>query len=224
VQGAWALLLSRKTSKDDVMFGVVCSGRPAQIADVESMVGLFINTLPMRAQIEEKSDLIDWLRRLQETQTEMSQFEYTPLSQVQAWSGLARDTALFESILVFENYPAISWISASEPELRIANVQSRERSNYPLTLWVMPGRELHLKIGYDANRLHDAGIARLIREYRVLLEAIAANPEQTVAAVLQSCELPIEMARRLTGAQKETDGPQGAEGHNFAHSARQGEI
>ena len=224
VQGAWALLLSRKTGKDDVIFGVVCSGRPAQLADVESMVGLFINTLPMRGRVEEKSDLIDWLRYLQESQAEMSQFEYTPLSQVQAWSGLRRDTALFESILVFENYPAISWSSTSEPELRIANVQSRERSNYPLTLWVMPGRELHLKIGYDANRLHDAGIARLLHDYRVLLEAIAANSDRSIAAVLQSCELPAEKTQGLPLAQKETDDLHAQEAPDFAHSARQGEV
>ena len=156
----------------------------------------------MRGRIEEKSDLIDWLRYLQESQAEMSQFEYTPLSQVQAWSGLRRDTALFESILVFENYPAISWTSASEPELRIGNVQSRERSNYPLTLWVTPGRELHLKIGYDANRLHDAGIVRLLHDYRVLLEAIAANSHRSIAAVLQSCELAAEKTQGLPLAQK----------------------
>ncbi|MGB9121307.1 MAG: hypothetical protein WCE73_11855, partial [Candidatus Angelobacter sp.] len=100
----------------------------------------------------------------------------------------------------------------------------RERSNYPLTLWVLPGRELHLKIGYDANRLHDAGIARFIREYQVLLEAISANPEQTIAAVLQSCELPVEMTRRLPVAQKETDRLQGEDVPDFAHTARQGEI
>jgi amino acid adenylation domain-containing protein/non-ribosomal peptide synthase protein (TIGR01720 family) len=224
VQAAWALQLGRMTSKDDVIFGVVCSGRPAQLPDVESMVGLLINTLPMRARIEEKSDLIDWLRRLQETQAEISQFEYTPLSQVQEWSGLPRDTALFESILVFENYPAISWISAPEPELRIANVQSRERSNYPLTLWVMPGRELHLKIGYDSNRLHEGGIARLLSDYRVLLETIAANSNQNIAAILQFCELPTEETQRLPLVQEKTDDLREKQARDFAHSARQGEV
>src|SRR5579864_4609900 len=224
VQGAWALLLRRMTGKDDVIFGVICSGRPAQLTDVESMVGLFINTLPMRVRIEEKSGLIDWLRHLQERQAEMNQFEYTPLSQVQSWSGLPRQAPLFESILVFENYPAVSWASATEPELRIANVQSRERSNYPLTLWVMPGRELQLKIGYDANRLHDAGIARLLRDYRAWLEAIAANYEHNIAAVLQSCEQPTEKTQGLTLAQKETDEMREGSVIDFAHSARQGDV
>jgi amino acid adenylation domain-containing protein/non-ribosomal peptide synthase protein (TIGR01720 family) len=224
VQGAWALLLSSKTAKGDVMFGVVCSGRPAHLADVESMVGLFINTLPMRAQVDEQSNLIDWLRRLQEHQAEMSQFEYTPLSQVQSWSGLPREVPLFESILVFENYPSVSWISASESELRIGNVQSRERSNYPLTLWVMPGRELHLKIGYDANRLRESGISSLLRDYQVLLEAIAANPERNIAAILQSCELPVEKTQGLPLAHKETDDLREQEAPDFAHSARQGEV
>ncbi|HEX3094675.1 MAG TPA: condensation domain-containing protein, partial [Candidatus Angelobacter sp.] len=221
VQGAWALLLSRKTGKDEVIFGVVCSGRPAQLADVESMVGLFINTLPMRTRVAEQSNLIDWLKLLQQHQSEMSQFEYTPLSQVQSWTSSPRDAPLFESILVFENYPAVSWTSALASELRIANVQSRERSNYPLTLWVMPERELHLKIGYDANRLHDAGIARLFRDYQVLLEAIAANPERNIAAVLRSCEPPVETIQRLP--QTETALREGTL-PDFAHSARQGDV
>jgi len=224
VQAAWALLLSCMTDKDDVIFGVVCSGRPAQLAGVESMVGLFINTLPMRARIQEKSNLIDWLRCLQESQAEMSQFEYAPLAQVQAWSGLPRQAPLFESILVFENYPAVLRTSTSEPELRIANVQSRERSNYPLTLWVLPGRELHLKIGYDGNRLHSTGIARLLRNCRVLLEAIAANPERNIAAILQSCELSAEKTRGLPLAQKEPGDLREQEAPDLAHSARQGDV
>jgi hypothetical protein len=220
VRGAWALLLSRKTGKDDVIFGVVCSGRPPQLVDVESMVGLFINTLPMRVRIEENSSVIDWLRHLQKSQAEMGQFEYSPLSQVQSWSSTPRGALLFESIVVFENYPAVSWTSASGSKLRIANVQSRERSNYPLTLWVMPGRELQLKIGFDANRLHDVGIACLLRDFRALLEAIAANPERNIAAVLQSYELPAEKPL----ARKETDGLREQETPDFAHSARQGDV
>jgi amino acid adenylation domain-containing protein/non-ribosomal peptide synthase protein (TIGR01720 family) len=224
VQGAWALLLGRKAGKDDVMFGVVCSGRPAQLPDVESMVGLFINTLPMRVRIEEKSSVIDWLRRLQEQQAEMSQFEYTPLSQMQSWSSLPRETPLFESILVFESYPAVSWASATKAELQVANVQSRERSNYPLTLWIMPGCELQLKIGYDANRLHDPGIARLLRDYQLLLEAIAANHERNIAAVLQSCELAAEKTQELPLAQKRTDDLIEERALDFAHSTTQGEV
>jgi len=224
VQGAWALLLSRKTGKDDIIFGVVCSGRPAQWPDVESMVGLFINTLPMRAQIERKANLVDWLKLLQERQTEMNQFAYAPLSQVQSWSGLPREVPLFESILVFENYPAVAWAGASASELQIANVQSRERSNYPVTLWVIPERELRLKIGYDANRLRGAGIAGLLRDYQVLLEAIAANYERSISAVLQSSELPAEKPEELPLAHKETDELREGREPDFAHSARQGEI
>jgi len=224
VQGAWALLLSRKTGKDDIIFGVVCSGRPAQLPDVESMVGLFINTLPMRAQIERKANLVDWLKLLQERQTEMDQFAYAPLSQVQSWSGLPREVPLFESILVFENYPAVALAGASASELQIANVQSRERSNYPVTLWVIPERELRLKIGYDANRLRGAGIAGLLRDYQVLLEAIAANYERSISAVLQSGELPAEKSGDLPLAHKETDELREGREPDFAHSARQGEI
>src|SRR5581483_3085972 len=109
VQGAWALLLARYSGQDDVVFGATVSGRPAGLAGVEEMVGLFINTLPVRVQVCAEQRLIPWLQQLQEQQAEARQYEYSPLTQVQGWSEVPRGQPLFESLLVFENYP----ISAS---------------------------------------------------------------------------------------------------------------
>jgi amino acid adenylation domain-containing protein/non-ribosomal peptide synthase protein (TIGR01720 family) len=184
MQGVWALLLSLYAEKKDVVFGVVVSGRSAEITEVERAVGLFINTLPFRAKVAAEANLIAWLKQLQAQQAEMSQYEYSPLGQVQAWSEVPRGTPLFESIFLFENYPietaAEAWLKESHSGLRVGRVRSLERSNYPLTVWAIPGRELVLKIGYDTRRFADATINELLEDYQTLLEAIAANPQRRI--------------------------------------------
>src|SRR5205085_9811122 len=121
---------------EDVVFGVVVSGRSAEIREVESMVGLFINTLPTRARVIAEADLIAWLRQLQAQQAEIGQYEYSPLARVQEWSEVPRGTPLFESIFVFENYPlgvaAEAWLKESHGGVCVGRVRSAERSNYPL--------------------------------------------------------------------------------------------
>src|SRR6185369_7293505 len=105
VQGAWGLLLSRYSGAEDVVFGAVVSGRPAELRGVEQMLGLFINTLPVRVRVRGELKVVEWLRELQAEQVELRQYEYSPLVAVQGWSEVERGRSLFESILVFENYP-----------------------------------------------------------------------------------------------------------------------
>jgi len=171
VQGAWALLLSSLSRREDIVFGVVVSGRSAQVTEVESIVGLFINTLPVRATITADAELTVWLKQLQAQQTEISQYEYSPLTRVQAWSEVEPGQPLFESIFVFENYPG----SATDVhgDLRVVSASSVERSNYPLTVWAIPGRELVLRIGYDKRRFHNEWISQLLQDYQTLLEQIS---------------------------------------------------
>ena len=178
VQGAWALLLSSHSGREDVVFGVVVSGRSVEVADVDSMVGLFINTLPARAKITPEAELIVWLKQLQAQQVEMGQYEYSPLARVQAWSEVEPGKPLFESIFLFENYPIAS---VAGDYLRVGSVRPVERSNYPLTVWAIPGQELTLRIGYDTRRFDDESIGRLLRDYQKLLEAIALNPQRQIS-------------------------------------------
>jgi non-ribosomal peptide synthetase component F len=105
VQGAWGLLLSRYSGAEDVVFGTVVSGRPAELRGVEGMLGLFINTLPVRVRVRGQERVVEWLRELQAEQVELRQYEYSPLVAVQGWSEVERGRSLFESLLVFENYP-----------------------------------------------------------------------------------------------------------------------
>ena len=106
IQGAWALLMSRYGETDDVCFGTLVSGRTPELEGVEQMVGLFINTLPVRVRVEEDLPLGDWLKTLNSQQVEARQYEYTPLVKVQTWSEAGRGQPIFESLVIFENYPS----------------------------------------------------------------------------------------------------------------------
>jgi surfactin family lipopeptide synthetase C len=178
VQGAWTLLLSRYSGQEDVVFGVTVSGRPATLAGVESMVGLFINTLPVRVQVSPRAYLLPWLKQLQAQQVELRQYEYSSLIQVQGWSEVPRGLPLFESIVVFENYPLDASLRESGSSLELCNIQSVELTNYPLTVVAWPGRELLLQIGYDCHRFDAATITRMLGHLQTLLEGIVAHPEQ----------------------------------------------
>ncbi|MEH1848659.1 MAG: amino acid adenylation domain-containing protein [Nostoc sp.] len=193
VHGAWALLLSRYSGEQDVIFGATVSGRPPNFAKAESMVGLFINTLPARVHVSPKDLLLPWLLQLQNQQVEARQCEYTPLMEIQKWSQVSQDQPLFESIVVFENYP-IKEISLLESglNLEIKIIHSFERTNYPLTLSVIPGQELSLKIAYDQGEgFDDAVIFRMLEHLETLLKAIVANPQQ-----------PLKELQILTEAEK----------------------
>jgi amino acid adenylation domain-containing protein len=185
VQGAWALLLSCYSGEEDVVFGATVSGRSSALAKVESMVGLFINTLPIRVQVASEESLLTWLQQLQAQQTEARQYEYSPLVDIQGWSEVPRDMPLFESIVVFENYPVEAHHRERVADLEIDNVRAFEKTSYPLTVVALPGSELVLKILYDCCRFDTATITRMLGHLKTLLEGMVANPKQRL------CELSL---------------------------------
>ena len=178
VQGAWALLLSCYSGEQDVLFGSVVSGRPASLEGVETMIGLFLNTLPVRVRISPGRSALSWLRQLQEQQVELRQYEYSPLVEVQGWSEAPRGRPLFESLLVFENYPIEDSLKQEDANLEIEFTGLFERANYPLTIFATPGDRLSLQIVYDCHRFEVSAIRWMLEHLRNLLEAITANPEQ----------------------------------------------
>ncbi|MFB2892402.1 amino acid adenylation domain-containing protein [Aerosakkonemataceae cyanobacterium BLCC-F50] len=181
VQTTWALLLSRYSQETDVVFGATVSGRPAALAGVESMVGLFINTLPMRVQLGDRTELLGLLKDLQAQLVESEQFSYSSLVEIQGWSDVKRGTALFESILVFENYPVNDELLEENQGLSFSNLRTIEQTNYPLTILVGPGKQLLLKVYYDGDRFDDDAISRMLGHFVTLLEAIVANPQTPIA-------------------------------------------
>jgi surfactin family lipopeptide synthetase C len=207
VQGAWALLLGRYTGRRDVVFGVTVSGRPADLPGAESMLGLFINTLPLRVDVPEETPLASWLQSLQVRALEMRQFEHSPLSQIQTWSEMPRGTPLFESILVFENYPLPTALAECRDSLSIGEVRSQESTNYPLTVVAGVDERLTLRIVHDAARFDEASVRGMLQHLEVLLEGMAAAPGRPVG------EVPLLRAqeRRTLEAWALTAGPEPAE-------------
>ncbi|BAY81639.1 microcystin synthetase B [Calothrix parasitica NIES-267] len=177
IQGAFAILLSRYCNQDDIVFGATSSGRPAILSGSESMVGLFINTLPVRVQIDPQASLISWLKKLQAQQVEALQYEYSPLLEIQNWSEIPRGATLFEHILVFENYPVDASLLKSQDGLKIEKVTSLEWTSFPLTMLVSAANELNFKIKYDSNIFDNDTIENFLIHFHILLENIANNPD-----------------------------------------------
>jgi amino acid adenylation domain-containing protein len=183
VQGAWAVLLQRYSDRDEVVFGVTVSGRPAEIPGVESSIGLFINTLPVRVRPSHDAQVADWLRELQAAQLERDVFSYCKLTDIQGWSAIPRGTPLFDSIVVFENYPVEDSLEGDLSGVRVAEVQSVEQTDLGLTLTAAPGPQLLLKLAYDGARFDEPAAASMLRHLANLVQAFASAGAAPVARV-----------------------------------------
>ncbi|MGH9931467.1 MAG: condensation domain-containing protein [Pyrinomonadaceae bacterium] len=183
VQGAWALLLSRYTGSRDVVFGMTVSGRSPELADVENMVGLFINVLPVRIAVPSEAKLTDWLKDIQARQVEFRQYEHIPRSQVQAWSEVPLSRPLFETVVVYENYPIdeaalLEKIGSLELEL---HHHFGTRASTPITLVVIPGPKLHMRIAYDNRRFDADTIEGMLRRLKTLLGVFASGAGRSLS-------------------------------------------
>lgn len=189
VQGAWALLLSRYSGSKDVVFGATRACRSFS-QDAASMVGTFINTLPVRAAISDEMRLWPWLREIRAAQITVRKFENAPLAMIQSWSDVAHGTPLFESILIFENYLLNSKMQSQPVNWTGREVYLLERTNYPLALYGYAEPGLILKIAYHKERFDAAAVTRMLGHLRTLLEAMAAdtNPRLTDLPILNGDE------------------------------------
>ena len=149
IQGLWALFLSRATGERDVVFGATVSGRSEDIPDVDGMVGLLINGMPIRSRVDEERAPGEWLRELQEQIALAQSFAYTPLVDIQGWSDLAPGTNLFATLVVFENYPLDPRRQTEIANLRIRDLSIIEQTNFPLLFVIFPGERLTLRLTFD---------------------------------------------------------------------------
>ncbi len=180
VLGAWALLLHHYSGEPAVTFGTVVSGRPSELSGVESIVGPFINTLPVRIELPQATPFLTWLKDLQDRQLELRRFEYTPLAQIQKWSGFA-GVPLFESIFVFENYPVRREQQAAEGgSLRVHGVRQAESTHYPLEVSVEALHRVSLRAVFERGRFEPASIRRLLDHLESLLHEMAAGAARRV--------------------------------------------
>lgn len=180
VQAAWAILLSRYSGESEVLFGVTVSGRPHDLSEVEHRVGLFINTLPLRVSIRESDLLLSWLQELQQKQAEIQDYAYVSLAEIQRLSDIPPGVPLFESLVVFENYPREALSRDSRQSLRVKDVENFEETNYPLTVVAIPKQELLIQLIYDTGRFTQDTIERMAGHLQTILTGIVTEPLQRV--------------------------------------------
>ena len=194
IQGTWAILLQRYSRSRDIVFGIVVSGRPAELRGIERTVGPFINTLPLRVAVSAAERLDRWLQMLQQKQVEMRQFEYSSLSNIQEWSDVPKGQPLFESLLAFENFPLDKSLKAEDFGLDVAEISFWETTHYPLTAVVIPGEQLLFKLTYSSERFDSSGMELLLQHWKNLI-VNAANDSQAPLSSLSLFKTPFLAAK-----------------------------
>ncbi|MEW6067031.1 MAG: amino acid adenylation domain-containing protein [Nitrospirota bacterium] len=182
-QGAWALLLNRYTGDDDVVFGSVRACRHSSIEGVESIVGLFINTLPVRVRISSDQSLVSLFKEIRKQYLSMRNHEHIPLLKVLGWSQVHRDINLFESITVFDNYELNSKLQEQGGKWQYREFHLIEKNIFPLTLYGYGGAELLLRISYEKRRFDNVTIKRMLGHLTTLLEGIADNINRPISSL-----------------------------------------
>ncbi|MFE3987976.1 amino acid adenylation domain-containing protein [Nocardia tengchongensis] len=196
VQAGWALLLAMLTGRTDVVFGGTVSGRPPQLSGVEEMVGLFINTLPVRVRLDPGERVGDLLARVQDEQTRLLDHQHVGLAAIHRAVGLPE---LFDTLTVFESYPIDRETLSRALDIagmRILDVSGTDATPYPLNLMVIPQRaadgseSLCITVKFMADELPEAAARRLLDRFLLLLNQIAEHPDRRTAQ-LQHCD-PLE--------------------------------
>jgi amino acid adenylation domain-containing protein/non-ribosomal peptide synthase protein (TIGR01720 family) len=193
LQGAWGLLLSKYSGEADLAFGITVSGRPVDLPGSESIIGPFINTLPVRMRVSFQTSILAWLSKIQSAQLESGQYAYSSLPE--QYGEIPLGVPLYESILIFENYPLTRSSQNRQQRVEIDDVRSPVRTKYPLTIVSGPGSELQISIAYDPIRFDRPVITRLLAHLRNIIEEISNDTAQPVSSL--SLLSPVEQGQLL---------------------------
>jgi amino acid adenylation domain-containing protein/non-ribosomal peptide synthase protein (TIGR01720 family) len=181
VQGIWAILVGRLTGRDDVVFGVTVAGRPPEIPGIERMVGLFINTLPLRVRLPPGQTMLALFKELQQRQSGLAPHQHLGLAEIQRLCGLGE---LFDTTVVFENYPfEHGGVDETCCGLRLSGVEGRDATHYAISLTATPGRRLDLRLGYRPDRFSRTEVEILAGRLLRLLEAAVRTPDRPIGSV-----------------------------------------
>jgi amino acid adenylation domain-containing protein len=183
IQGSWALLLSRYSGESDVVFGATKTTRRSTVPGAESIVGLFLSTVPVRIRLSDETLLLDWLRELRANWISLRGHEHTPLVKIREWSNVPPGSPLFDSLVMFENRRFDSLLRAEGGAWLNRTLRLLVRTGYPLTLGAYAGSELLLKIQYDSRRFQPFIITQMLAHLRKILEEMAARPWQRLGEV-----------------------------------------
>jgi acyl carrier protein len=178
LQAAFAQLLCSLTGQHDVAFGAVVSGRPAEVTGADSMVGLMINTVPVRANITPTTTTTDLLEQLQNAHNHTLEHQHLALSDIHRIVGQER---LFDTVFVYENYPTGTARLERVDELVITESNDRDYYHYPLTIQAAPGRELGLRLQFRTDVFDAATVEELIEQFKRVLVAMTSDPTRRLS-------------------------------------------
>lgn len=173
--GAWGILWQRYTGSDDVLFGVTVSGRQAEVNGIEDMVGLFINTLPLRVQVNDKSVISGFLGGIHEALQARASFESTPLVKIKEWSCVEKSGELFDTLVVIENYPLDLGTGKQEAGFTITGYTIRESTHYDFTVNISLFNGVEVVFLYDQFLFNEQGVKGIAGHFREVVRALCGD-------------------------------------------------
>jgi amino acid adenylation domain-containing protein/FkbM family methyltransferase len=192
VQSMWAVLLAHYHDADDVVFGSTISGRPPEIRGIEHMLGLFINTIPVRVRLVPQLTFAQLMEQIQNDAIASMEHSYYSLADIQALS--EHRSSLIDHLIVFQNYPAHDRVrealETAHYGFTIEKIQVVEQSNYDFSVVITPGNQLQFRFLYNANVFSPAYLQRLERHLHNIIAAVSQSPEIAIADIqlLSDCE------------------------------------
>lgn len=196
IQFSWGMLLSSTFKQNDIVFGSTVSGRPADIEDIENMVGLFINNVPTRIQFDSSETIQTILKSIHTRQLEMRDYESAALTKIHEWSNLDDSERLFDSIIVFENYPSQSWAEGGIKGIQITDIQDNLKTSYSLTLVIVPEECLKIRLVYSEHKFSSYQVKEILRILKTIILKTASS-SGSVSLIQEVAELEIRQLNQI---------------------------
>ncbi len=186
IQSAWAILMNRYLSRDDIVFGSTSSGRPYELSNSDKMIGCFMNTVPNRIKINDETNVIDFIKTVQKNSQEIREYEHTPLSIIRSCSKMKRSSALYDlydTIVIFENYPFDEALKNGKFELNAEHLKIEEQLNYPMTLYCNLEPSLEFKMLYDESHFDKKNIGDIASHFTNIVNELIQKSDLRLADV-----------------------------------------
>ncbi|PCK05856.1 MAG: non-ribosomal peptide synthetase, partial [Alteromonadaceae bacterium] len=203
VQAAWAILLSRYANDEEILFGVTVAGRPISMPEMATVVGLFINSIPLRWRVPPQAPLNEWLQSLFAENLSLREYEYAALPDIQRCAvDMDAEVSLFDSLFVFENAPFDAGLKAENLEFLISDATNRTHTNYPLTIVVIPGEQLHLQITYHCELFEKSYVEQMLQHFENILINMFDALQSQANSPIDSLEMLTQKEQQFLRYQK----------------------